>query len=85
MSKCAGAATSSACPGNAASGAAQVLKDLFELTDNGGTVTLPDVHLALREHELLESADDGPRAAPVDSAARRRCGARAARADPCAR
>ncbi|HUG73428.1 MAG TPA: hypothetical protein VMK82_08410, partial [Steroidobacteraceae bacterium] len=40
--------------GSAASGAAQVLKDLFALTDGGSTVDLPDVHLALREHETAE-------------------------------
>jgi phosphate starvation-inducible PhoH-like protein len=51
--------------GSAASGAAQVLKDLFALTDGGGTVDLPDVHLALREHETAEAAGDVLRAAPV--------------------
>ncbi len=51
--------------GAAASSAAQVLKDLFELTANNGTVSLPDVHLALREHEALDSSDDAVRAAPV--------------------
>jgi phosphate starvation-inducible PhoH-like protein len=51
--------------GSAASGAAQVLKDLFALTDGGGTVDLPDVHLALREHETAEAAGDVLRAAPA--------------------
>jgi phosphate starvation-inducible PhoH-like protein len=37
--------------GERAIGAEQVLRDLFELTGNGGVVDLPDVHLALREHE----------------------------------
>jgi phosphate starvation-inducible protein PhoH and related proteins len=50
--------------GAVAGGAAQVLKDLFELTDNGGTVDLPDVHLALREHETQDDAG-AVRAAPV--------------------
>jgi phosphate starvation-inducible PhoH-like protein len=35
------------------------------LTDGGGTVDLPDVHLALREHETAEAAGDVLRAAPV--------------------
>ncbi len=51
--------------GSAASGAAQVLKDLYLLTESNGTVDLPDVHLALREHEILNDADDAVRAAPV--------------------
>jgi len=51
--------------GAAASGAAQVLKDLFELTAGDGVVDLPDVHLALREHETLEDAGGAVRAAPV--------------------
>ncbi|MDQ2640684.1 MAG: PhoH family protein [Pseudomonadota bacterium] len=51
--------------GNAASGAAQVLKDLFGLTEGAGTVDLPDVHLALREHETAEDTGDAVRAAPV--------------------
>jgi phosphate starvation-inducible protein PhoH and related proteins len=51
--------------GGAAGGAAQVLKDLYLLTDNNGTVDLPDVHLALREHEILNDAADPVRAAPV--------------------
>jgi phosphate starvation-inducible protein PhoH and related proteins len=50
--------------GAASGGAAQVLKDLFLLTDSGGTVDLPDVHLALREHEIQEDAGT-VRAAPV--------------------
>jgi phosphate starvation-inducible PhoH-like protein len=49
--------------GSAAGGAAQVLKDLFALTEAGGTVDLPDVHLALREHESAEAAGDVLRAA----------------------
>jgi phosphate starvation-inducible protein PhoH and related proteins len=51
--------------GTAASGAAQVLRDLYLLTENNGTVDLPDVHLALREHEILNDASDAVRAAPV--------------------
>jgi phosphate starvation-inducible PhoH-like protein len=51
--------------GAASGGAAQVLKDLFELTDKGGTVDLPDVHLALREHEIEDDAEGAVRAAPV--------------------
>ena len=51
--------------GNAASGAAQVLKDLFGLTEGAGTVDLPDVHLALREHETAEDTGGAVRAAPV--------------------
>jgi phosphate starvation-inducible protein PhoH and related proteins len=50
--------------GERSAGATQVLRDLFELTEGGGTVDLPEVHLALREH-----ADTGEetsvRAAPV--------------------
>ena len=50
--------------GTGAGGAAQVLRDLFELTAADGVVDLPDVHLALREHEI--EADAGTvRAAPV--------------------
>ncbi|MEN9706121.1 MAG: hypothetical protein RLZZ393_2000 [Pseudomonadota bacterium] len=37
--------------GERAAGAEQVLRDLFAATDKGGEVDLPDVHLALREHE----------------------------------
>ena len=37
--------------GGRATAAEQVLRDLFALTDKGGDVDLPDVHLALREHE----------------------------------
>ncbi len=51
--------------GGAATGAAQVLKDLFVLTEDDGTVDLPDVHLALREHEGVEEAGGAVRAAPV--------------------
>jgi phosphate starvation-inducible PhoH-like protein len=51
--------------GTASAGAAQVLKDLFALTDGDGTVDLPDVHLALREHEIVEEAGGAVRAAPV--------------------
>jgi phosphate starvation-inducible PhoH-like protein len=51
--------------GGAAGGAAQVLKDLYLLTENSDTVDLPDVHLALREHEILNDADDTVRASPV--------------------
>jgi phosphate starvation-inducible PhoH-like protein len=51
--------------GGAAGGAAQVLRDLFDLTEGGGAVDLPDVHLALREHELQDSEGGAVRAAPV--------------------
>jgi phosphate starvation-inducible PhoH-like protein len=51
--------------GTAATGAVQVLKDLFALTVNGGAVDLPDVHLALREHEIQDDAGGAVRAAPV--------------------
>ena len=37
--------------GARAAAAEQVLRDLFAMTDKGGDVDLPDVHLALREHE----------------------------------
>ncbi len=50
--------------GAAASGAAQVLNDLFALTEGGQPVDLPDVHLALREHEIDDDAS-AVRAAPV--------------------
>jgi phosphate starvation-inducible PhoH-like protein len=36
--------------GEHSAGAAQVLRDLFDITAGGGHVDLPDVHLALREH-----------------------------------
>jgi phosphate starvation-inducible PhoH-like protein len=51
--------------GGAAPGAAQVLRDLFAMTEEDGTVDLPDVHLALREHEATEAAGGAVRAAPV--------------------
>jgi phosphate starvation-inducible PhoH-like protein len=51
--------------GSAATGAAQVLRDLFELTAGGAAVELPDVHLALREHEAQEVVGDAVRPAPV--------------------
>ncbi len=52
--------------GDAAPGAAQVLKDLFDQTGGGNAVDLPDVHLALREHEIGEDTGrDAVRAAPV--------------------
>ena len=53
--------------GTGAPGAAQVLKDLFALTGGGNAVDLPDVHLALREHEIAADAHAGDpvRAAPV--------------------
>jgi phosphate starvation-inducible protein PhoH and related proteins len=37
--------------GGRSAGAAQVLRDLFDLTGNGANIELPDVHLALREHD----------------------------------
>ena len=51
--------------GNAAAGAAQVLRDLFALTGGGNAVDLPDVHLALREHEIAADGGDPVRAAPA--------------------
>jgi phosphate starvation-inducible PhoH-like protein len=45
-------------------GAVQVLRDLFDLTQGGNAVELPDVHLALREH-AEDDAEPGPRPAPV--------------------
>jgi phosphate starvation-inducible PhoH-like protein len=50
--------------GERSAGAAQVLRDLFALTDGGGTVDLPEVHLALREHADAEETTS-VRAAPV--------------------
>ena len=50
--------------GAASGGAAQVLQDLFLLTAEGGSVDLPDVHLALREHEAAGD-NSTVRAAPV--------------------
>jgi phosphate starvation-inducible PhoH-like protein len=40
--------------GERSAGATQVLRDLFELTEGGGTLDLPEVHLALREHADAE-------------------------------
>jgi len=37
--------------GERSAGAERVLRDLFDLTSDGGNLGLPDVHLALREHE----------------------------------
>jgi phosphate starvation-inducible protein PhoH and related proteins len=50
--------------GERSAGAAQVLRDLFELTSGGQVVELPEVHLALREHEEPD-AESSVRAAPV--------------------
>jgi phosphate starvation-inducible protein PhoH and related proteins len=47
--------------GERSGGAERVLRDLFDLA-GGGNVDLPDVHLALREHEL-PGAEDPLRAA----------------------
>jgi phosphate starvation-inducible PhoH-like protein len=60
--------------GERAGSAEQVLRDLFAVTDKGGEVDLPDVHLALREHESVQDeptqrAQD-PRAADADGVAR---------------
>jgi phosphate starvation-inducible protein PhoH and related proteins len=59
--------------GERSAGAVQVLRDLFELTSDGGNVDLPDVHLALREHDSPDR-DDTVRAAafapPTDGIAR---------------
>jgi phosphate starvation-inducible protein PhoH and related proteins len=52
--------------GERSAGAERVLRDLFDLAGGGGSVDLPDVHLALREHETF--GDDDPlraRAAPL--------------------
>jgi phosphate starvation-inducible PhoH-like protein len=61
--------------GAKAGGAERVLRDLFELAGTPSGVDLPDVHLALREHE--EPSDEptqrsapGPRVASVDGVAR---------------
>jgi phosphate starvation-inducible PhoH-like protein len=51
--------------GAAAPAAEQVLRDLFALTDGGNVVELPDVHLALREHEGAGDGAESVRAAPV--------------------
>jgi len=48
--------------GERSAGAVRVLQDLFDLTEGGQPVSLPDVHLALREHT---DADGEIRAAPV--------------------
>ena len=60
--------------GTRAPAAERVLRDLFDLSDGGG-VDLPDVHLALREHE--EESDEptqraavGPRVASADGVVR---------------
>jgi phosphate starvation-inducible protein PhoH and related proteins len=50
--------------GEHSAGAAQVLRDLFELTSGGQTLDLPEVHLALREHTDVE-VESTIRAAPV--------------------
>ena len=52
--------------GERSAGAAQVLRDLFDLTTGGGQVDLPDVHLALREHA---DAPDGTSVRAVASMA----------------
>ena len=49
--------------GERSAGAEQVLRDLFDLTGSGGNVDLPDVHLALREHEILRRRKSAARAA----------------------
>lgn len=43
--------------GERSAGAERVLRDLFDLTGGGGDVSLPDVHLALREHESFGDDD----------------------------
>ncbi len=50
--------------GERAAGASQVLRDLFELTEGGNPVDLPEVHLSLREHADVEDTTS-VRAAPV--------------------
>jgi phosphate starvation-inducible PhoH-like protein len=58
-----------------AGGAERVLRDLFDLAGSPSGVDLPDVHLALREHEEpgdepTQRAAPGPRVASVDGVAR---------------
>jgi phosphate starvation-inducible PhoH-like protein len=58
-----------------AGGAERVLRDLFDLAGSPSGVDLPDVHLALREHEEpgdepTQRAEAGPRVASVDGVAR---------------
>jgi phosphate starvation-inducible PhoH-like protein len=50
--------------GEQSAGAAQVLRDLFDLTGTGSAIDLPDVHLALREH-AMPGDETSVRAAPV--------------------
>ena len=50
--------------GERAPDAVQVLHELFAMTERGQTVDLPDVHLALREHEIPDD-ENSVRAAPV--------------------
>ncbi|HMA12976.1 MAG TPA: PhoH family protein [Steroidobacteraceae bacterium] len=50
--------------GERSAGAAQLLRELFEMTADGQHVDLPDVHLALREHADPEDSSE-VRAAPV--------------------
>ena len=61
--------------GQRANGAARVLRDLFELVRADGTLDLPDVHLALREHETpsdlpTQRAASGPQAPDSEGVAR---------------
>ncbi len=61
--------------GARAAGAERVLRDLFDLTGSAGAIDLPDVHLALREHETpsdepTQRAADGPRVASAEGVVR---------------
>jgi phosphate starvation-inducible protein PhoH and related proteins len=60
--------------GNHAPGAERVLRDLFDLTGSGASIDLPDVHLALREHEVDSGEPTqraaGPRVANAEGIAR---------------
>jgi len=50
--------------GERAADASRVVHELFEMTDRGQTVDLPDVHLVLREHEIPDD-ESSVRAAPA--------------------
>ncbi len=60
--------------GERSAGATQVLRDLFELTEGGKPLDLPEVHLALREHADTEDTTSVRAAAVIplqsDDAAR---------------
>jgi phosphate starvation-inducible PhoH-like protein len=60
--------------GEHAPGAERVLRDLFDLTGSAAGIDLPDVHLALREHEAASEEPTqraaGPRVANAEGIAR---------------